>query len=194
MEEKKFNKLLKNAKTDEKAFNELYSYYYKRIVYEITSYAGVDLAYDVAQIFFLNIIQREKPFNFVHYPTAWVYTCCRNIAKKIMVNNEKYILIDDNIEAESVIGHDNLTIDLEWIDTVQPLVSDFDEETRKMLYLLYVKGYSLKEIAIITNIKYAAVRKRHSRVMKHLKEKFENEENSNENSRIFNYEVFRHGN
>lgn len=194
MEEKKFNKLLRKAKTDEKAFNELYSYYYKRIVHEITSYAGSDLAYDVAQIFFLNIIQRKKPFNFVHYPTAWVYTCCRNIAKKIMVNNEKYILIDDNIEAESVIGHDNLTIDLEWIDTVQPLVSDFDEETRKMLYLLYVKGYSLKEIAIITNIKYAAVRKRHSRVIKHLKEKFENEENSIENSRIFNYEVFRHGN
>ena len=193
MEEKKFNKLLRKAKTDEKAFNELYSYYYKRIVHEITSYAGSDLAYDVAQIFFLNIIQRKKPFNFVHYPTAWVYTCCRNIAKKIIVNNEKYIL-DDNVEPESLVVSDNLTIDSEWIDAVQPLVSDFDDETQKMLYLLYVKGYSLKEIAIITNIKYAAVRKRHSRVIKHLKEKFEKEKNSIDNSRILNKEVFEHGN
>lgn len=37
--------------------------------------------------YFLNIIQREKPFNFVRYPTAWVYTCCRNIAKNKYVDN-----------------------------------------------------------------------------------------------------------
>lgn len=193
MEEKRFNQLLKKAKTDEKAFNELYSYYYKRIVHEITSYAGVDLAYDVAQIFFLNIIQRKKTFKFVHYPTAWVYTCCRNIAKKIMLNNEKYML-DDNVEAESVVVSDNFTIVSEWIDTVYPLISDFDKETQKMLYLLYVKGYSLKEIAIIMNIKYSAVRKRHSRVLKHLKKKFENEKKSIDNTRILKSEVFEHGN
>lgn len=193
MEEKKFNKLLNKAKTDEKAFSELYSCYYKRIVHEITSYVGADLAYDVAQIFFLNIIQREKPFKYIHYPTAWVYTCCRNIAKKIMLNNEKYIS-DDNIDAEILVASDNFTIDSGWIDAVYPFISDFDEEIQKMLYLSYVKGYSLKEIAIITNMKYATVRKRHSRVLKHLKEKFENTKDSIENSRILNNEVFGHGN
>lgn len=194
MEEKRFNKLLNRAKTDEKAFDELYSFYYKRIVHDISSYAGRDIACDVAQIFFLGIIQRKKPFKYICYPTAWVYTCCRNIAKKIALKEEKY-LFDENIDVRSFATNESdTTVDFEWPDTVYPLISGLDETTEKILYLLYVKGYTLKEIAVITGVKYAAVRKRHSRALKHLREKLKGEKDRDGQTAALNKELFERGN
>lgn len=60
MEEIRFNKILNRAKTDVKAFDELYSFYYKRIVHDISLYAGRDIACDVAQIFFCHIFSNKS--------------------------------------------------------------------------------------------------------------------------------------
>ena len=61
---KRFNKLLKKIETDEKAFDELYDFYYKRIIFHLKGRFGEELSEDVAQEFFIKTYSREYKNGF----------------------------------------------------------------------------------------------------------------------------------
>ena len=48
-------------------------------------------------------------------------------------------------------------------------IKGLDETSRKLIYLHYWEGYSLRETAEILGIDYAAIRKRHGRIKAKLR-------------------------
>lgn len=167
LEVKRFNKLLRQAKYNEKAFDELYSFYYSRIIKHLQVRYGRPLSEDVAQEFFINLITQDKDYNYVNSPTSWVYACCENIAKRKIVYDSRYSLCGDDIDGG--IKSVNLLKQIDSSDEVERLLSIFDDETKQIIYLVYWEGYNLKEVSEILGKSYTAVRKRYSRAMKKMK-------------------------
>lgn len=161
MEARSFNRLLKSIKNDENSFNELYRFYARRIVYRLSLTYGRELAEDVAHDFFLKLIMPDHEYQYIDRPTSWVYACCDNIAKTKIKSEFKYVPLDASIECPCI--DDLVPPDL------QSAFNELDEITCKILKLYYWEGYNLEEISEMLNIKYATVRKKHSRAKAKLK-------------------------
>lgn len=163
MDAPQFNRLLNIAYKDEKAFQQLYDFYYKRIVFKFLGQFGKDLAEDVAQDFFTKIVESDKKYEYINNPTAWVYTCCANIAKTKLAKENRTVPLEEDLCAEngSDLNCDKINIGIE--------IGQLDDLTRKIIILHYWKGYSFEEISKILDITYAALRQRHRRLKKKLK-------------------------
>lgn len=100
METKEFNRLIGDIK-DAQSFDILYNYYYKKIVLRLKYIYGESLAQEVAQDFFMGLINKNgEGWGNIGYPTSWVYKCCENLAKK--KNRER--TADLTIKSGSIIG------------------------------------------------------------------------------------------
>lgn len=160
METRKFNRLLKLIAIDEQSFIELYQYYGRRIVFYLTGKYGRELAEDVSHDFFLKLISDEKDYGYIEKPTSWVYKCCDNIAKTKIRLDSKYELLNEEAAC----------IDIEFDNAeIQAALEKFDDISRQILELFYWYGYNLEEISDMLHIKYATVRKKHSRAKAKLK-------------------------
>lgn len=167
LEIKHFNILLKRAKYSEKAFDELYTFYYSRIVRHLEISYGRALSEDVAQEFFMNLIVEDKDYDYVYSPTSWVYRCCENIAKRKITYDSRYALYGDFTEKEAASSV--LLKQIEGSESVEKLLANFDDEAKRIIYLVYWEGYNFRETAEILSINYATIRKKHSRLIKKLK-------------------------
>ncbi|MDE6285347.1 MAG: sigma-70 family RNA polymerase sigma factor [Bacilli bacterium] len=163
MEARKFNRLLKSIAKDENAFDELYQFYGRRIVFHLSGIYGRELAEDVSHDFFLKLITENKNYGYIEKPTSWVYTCCENLAKTKIRLDSKYALLNEEVACKYV-EFENLE-NLE----VKTVLDNFDDVTRRIVELFYWDGYNLEEISEILHIKYATVRKKHSRAKAKLK-------------------------
>lgn len=165
MDVQQFNMLLSKAHTDAKCFGLLYSFYYKRIVMQFCKKFGKEFAEDVAQDFFIKIIKSDKKYEYINSPTAWVYTCCINIAKTKLTKENSKILFNEEFGTEANFDFDSdfekLCLDLE--------LDGLDDETKKIIFLHYWEGYCFEEISEILGISYDALRQRHKRLKKKLK-------------------------
>ena len=165
MDAQQFNRLLNNACKDEKAFELLYDFYYKRIVLQFCNYFGKELAEDVAQDFFIKLVESDKKYEYINNPTAWVFTCCANIAKTKFAKETREISFNEEFgldtNADLGLNFDKLFLGIE--------LDQLDDLTRKIVILHYWKGYNFEEIAEIIGINYAAIRQRHKRLKKKLK-------------------------
>lgn len=159
----KFNILLNNANKNEKAFEILYNFYYKRIVAQIAKNFGKEFAEDVAQEFFIRLVKSDKKYEYIKNPTAWVFTCCENIAKTKLAKENGKISFNEEIGVSSALDFDfeNTFIGTE--------LNKLDDISKEIIILHYWKGYSFEEIAGILGITYDAVRQRHKRLKKKLK-------------------------
>ena len=169
MDKLTFNRLLKKAKYNTVAFEKLFVFYYKRIVFHLTCSFGKTVAEDAAQEFFLNIIKKDYQTEITN-PTAWVYACAENIAKRMISKECDSVCLD-------TIDHTIITNNLS-ILSKEELFGDLYEELNKLsneeihiIYLIYWEGYNLKEIAEILGITYSSARQKHSRAIKKLKAK-----------------------
>lgn len=158
-----FNTLLNKAYYDEKAFERLYDFYYKRIVLHFCKYFGKDLAEDVAQDFFIKIVVSCKEYEYIKNPTAWVYTCCANIAKTKFAKETREITFNEEFGVDTDFGLDfeKLFLGVE--------LDRLDELTKKIVILHYWQGYHFEEISKILGITSDAIRQRHKRLKKKLK-------------------------
>ena len=160
MEARKFNRLLRSIAKDVNAFNELYQFYGRRIVARLSSVYGQELAKDVSHDFFLKLITENKNYGYIERPTSWVYTCCENLAKTKIRLDSKYALLNEETACKD--------IELEDLE-IKTVLDNFDDVTRRIIELLYWDGYNLEEISEILHMKYATVRKKHSRAKAKLK-------------------------
>ena len=104
----KFNLILKQCERDNKAFETLFDFYYPRIKLHIHKKFPDACADDVAQEFFLQLM-KSHGFKYVQNPTAWVFACCDNIAKRMLIGesatlpllvSENYSVSEDLVETE----------------------------------------------------------------------------------------------
>lgn len=168
MEVNYFNYLLRVLKYNQKAFTALYNYYFPRIVVHISNvFNDEKLGEDIAQEFFIKLFKMNYS-KFVVYPTAWVYKICDNLAKDVLKKEIPTSEYDDNSENrvnfdESFVANCELTEKLTQLNDV----------TQRIIYLIYWEGYSLKEISELLKIKYSTVRQLYSRGLKKLKKIYE---------------------
>lgn len=169
MEAKRFNRLLKNAPFDTKAFDELYRFYYRRVVFRLSGTYGRELAEDAAQDFFRMLITRKTPFDRIEKPASWVYTCCENIAKNKIKSDAKYVPLSESAAYADGRGDDGRAFYEALSGEVGALIEKLDDASRQIVLLHYWAGYSQKEIAEMLNMEYSAVRKRLARARDKLK-------------------------
>ena len=166
MEEKEFNKLLSALKRDPRALEKLHGYYFGRIVYHLAKTYGKTFAEDVAEDFFLWLLRAES-FPHVNYPTTWVYLQCDSIAKRRVQKEAR--LVTGEIEIEGEAPHKE-----ELFGDLYQAMKTLDETEQRIVELHYWEGYSLKEIAPMIGMEYAAVRQRHKRLLSKLKSALKN--------------------
>ncbi|MBR1746903.1 MAG: sigma-70 family RNA polymerase sigma factor [Clostridia bacterium] len=164
MDEREFNKLLAQIKTSERALKKMYDFYFYKIVYHVGKKYGKTFAEDVAQEFFLKLLRSENVVCHVQKPTTWVYLQCDSIAKRKVASENKYAYMEIGL-IESV---GNIIPTEEYSDLYAAMESLTDIE-KKIVELYYWEGYSLKELAPMVGIDYAAVRQRHKRLISKLK-------------------------
>ncbi len=120
-------------------------------------------AQDIVQEVFLKYAQRQEPFESDEHRKAWLIrvtiNMCTNLkksawSKKTTELNED-ILSSDDIESD----HNN----------VHDAVMKLPEKYRTAIHLFYFEGYSVKEIADITDQKQNAVKTQLSRARNLLK-------------------------
>lgn len=164
MDEKEFNKLLKNL-TIAKNFNKLYTFYYPKIVSHIYfKFHNKNLGEDVAQDFFLKLLDKGVD-SYIERPTAWVYTVCDNLAKDALKKNQKYVLSSENLN----LSEPDDTFENALFGEYKDCLKSLDTQTRDIIIKHFYEGYTLKEIAEISEINYGTVRQKCSRGLKKLK-------------------------
>lgn len=165
METKEFNRHLKNAHSNKKVFTKLYDEYYSKIVLHISVKFENSIAQDIAQSFFYRVISGDfKDVDYINYPIGWIYKVCDNIAINIYRKEAKYVSL-----SEFEFGY--YKDDIDDILDIKQLLNDLDDFERKIIYLHFFEGYSLKEIAYNIGIKYDNFRKKYSAILKKLSKK-----------------------
>lgn len=163
MDAKEFSRLLKTIDSDARSIDAICKFYYKRIVLHVGAKFGKQLAEDVAQDFFINLLKKGGEQTKVEFPTTWVFTCCENIAKRKLETQHACTGHDADRVCADVLTEIEMYGDLFW--EMQKL----SEESRQILYLFYWEGYNQLEIAGILGMDYAKVRQKHHRAVKKLK-------------------------
>ena len=156
-----FNRLLAALKTSARALTKLHEYYFGRIVYHLAKTYGKTFAEDVAQDFFLWLLEADG-FPVVKSPTTWVYLQCDSIAKRKVQKEARYV--NGEIEVAYDVPHKE-----ELFGDLYQAMEELDETEKSIVELFYWEGYSLKEIAPMIGMEYAAVRQRHKRLLRKLK-------------------------
>lgn len=162
-----FNKLINRIQYDTKAFDKLYCFYYDRIVNLLQFTYGFSMAEEVAQDFFMKLIMGKIKFDYIKYPTSWVYKCCENLAKRKIYydSRENEVLADEIIDYDAI----NLFEERENLIVLEEVLKVLDEDSQKIIILHYWWRYNLKEIAEILHLNFGTVRTRHRRALFKIK-------------------------
>ncbi len=170
MTPREFNICLRKIKTNIKAFNRLYNYYFPKIVVHIyVIYKNKSLSEDIAQDFFVKLLETQK-FYYIKFPNAWVYTVAENIAKNIIAKEK--INLTEPIDDIQACAYDTYAYEL--FGDYWEKLNQLDELTRKIMIMRIFEGYRYQEIAHLMNMKVDTVRQKYSRGIKKLKKMSQN--------------------
>lgn len=179
MKKDEFNKLLALIKTNKSALERICDFYYPRIIMHISLKFNKNIAEDVAQEFFLNLLKAQR-FNYVECPTSWIYKSCENLAKKKLINQEIFSedLLFDNENYICGLFEKNYDVwfaDICNKDVVSKMFDLIEDDiTKKVFYMYYFEGYNLREISEMLNIKQSTIKQKHARTIKKLKDFLKN--------------------
>lgn len=108
-------------------------------------------AQDICQNVLMKLIERQEPFSSAEHEKAWVVRATANACKDLM--RSAYRRTAAPLEAAAAspapeAPHDSAVLDA---------VMDLDEKYREAIYLHYYEGYSIAEIASLTDRSASAV-------------------------------------
>ena len=167
MDAKRFNKLIARIATDNSALEEIYSFYYDRIVFHLSCYYDNEISKDATHELFMRLIQGKIHGRDIRYPTAWMFKCAENIAKAYACVENKSVEYNDALCGEYLDAELSL-------DNIEYYIEELDAIDKKIIRLYYVAGYSLKEISIVLKLSYPNVRQRHRRAIKKMRKRISN--------------------
>lgn len=163
METYKFNYIIKNIHKV-KAFDALYDFFYRRIVFHLKYIYGDALAQEVAQDFFLQLIHKENiGSEYIEYPASWVYKCCENLAKKKLAKEK-----NERISAPELLLEYEQQFEIEVYGDLYDTIKSLEGDSQKIIRMYYWEGYNFKEISAIMHIKAGTIRQKHSRALKKI--------------------------
>lgn len=163
MDTRKFNFLIKNIRVA-KYFDILYDYFYRRIVFHLKYTYGVEFAQEVAQEFFIQLINRKsEKIHYVQYPTSWVYKCCENLAKR-KISQE---VTASELSSDFLLKKEQ-QYEVEIYGDLYDVIKALDADSQRILRMYYWEGYNFKEISNILQIKAGTIRQKHNRALKKI--------------------------
>lgn len=165
MNAKEFNELIKLRNTTNEKMQELYEYSFPIIVLHIERKYGVIPGDDVAQDFFVAIMEHGVNRE-VRHPAAWM----RKVAERIYLR--KYV---NPHEVSNVEIFESVAYEMEYSDVFgdyQHLADKLEEKEYDFLYRYVVERYTLREIGQMLGISEKAAKQRLYRIRNKLK-KFE---------------------
>ena len=109
---------------------------------------------EVVQESFLKLWMQEYPGNFEHYPKAWLYRVCRNMAIDHL-RKEKRLSLEDNLE--EVLSTPCVSESLFDASTIMQEIAKLDALEQEALVLKFNDELSYKEIAELTGASVSLV-------------------------------------
>lgn len=164
MKAEKFNRLLGSMESDFEAFEKIYSYYYKRVVYRLCQFYRRAIAEDAAQEFFQKLYRMTR-IEYVKDPAEWLYSSCSVIAEKLTAEEERNVEYDEKNLGKEGITYMKTTNEFEEMLKILP-----NETDRRIMRLHILYGYTQKHISEQMGINYDAVRQRITRAKQKIKE------------------------
>ena len=159
-----FNRQLNRLASDKRALEALYAEYALPMkAHLLRRFGSLVSAEDVTQDVFVKLLSLRDPPR-VEYPASWLYTLADNRAKDILRATHPEAALEEGLAAPFDL--DRTIVNAQTRRALEAL----DEDVRRILYLHFWEGYSLKEIAAESGMSYANVRVKVSRAYRKLKE------------------------
>ncbi|WLR54571.1 sigma-70 family RNA polymerase sigma factor [Mesobacillus subterraneus] len=168
-------------KGDERAANELVSFYYRPIyafVYRQTF--DKELSLDLTQEIFIGMLQSIQGFDHERGSfKSWLYRIATNhVVDYFRSRSYKYERIIDSVEDVDVPEHYDFTVELEYREVIEKagaFVNELDSFSQQVMRLKLFAEYTFQEIASLLERPESSVKTRYYTVMKKLKEEMEAE-------------------
>lgn len=109
---------------------------------------------EVVQESFLKLWKQEFPGHFEHYPKAWLYRVCRNLAIDIL-RKDKRIRFEDNLE--EVLSCPCVSESLLQASQIMAEINKLSKAEKEVLVLKFNDDLSYKEIAEVTGLSVSLV-------------------------------------
>jgi RNA polymerase sigma-70 factor, ECF subfamily len=183
MQEMQEIELVQSARTDPRAFGELYQRYLGRIYRYLRARTRCEEdAADLTQQVFLQALAAIPGYREQGLPfAAWLFRIARNIAidarrhRKLTLD---WDLLPEALHPRSEQEHDPATgvLQREAIEALRALLLGLDSDKRELIALRFVAGLTAREIAAIVGKNEAAVQKQIVRTLHALKEQYHGEQ------------------
>lgn len=147
---------------------------YSDVVYRLCLYKTnkEDIAKDLTQEVFFRLWKSLSSFKKINKPKQYIYQITRNLIVDYYKTNKTIslnLLQEEGFEPESKENSNELLSD---VLILKEIIESLDKEFRDVIYLRFVEGMSVKEIALTLNISENLASVRINRGKKKLQEKF----------------------
>ena len=170
--------LVRAAREDPAALGALYARYRARLYWYLRTRAATDEdAADLTQQVFLHVWaalpryhERGRPF------AAWLFRIARNVAANAARRRRETIALDavsGTLPADAVGDPEGAALHNEALARLQVLLHGLDADRRELLALRFAAGLTAREIAAVVGGREGAVKRRLSRTIRLLKERYD---------------------
>lgn len=173
-------KLIKkiNKKRDRQAANELISLYYKEIyTYIYMQLSDKDLAMDITQEVFMNMLESLHRFDESKALfRTWLYKIATNkIIDYYRSKQYKYRNLFENVDNVELKENDNFIVKLENkedVEKIQNIVNSLDTQNQEIFRLKIFSEMKFDEISDILNIPVSTIKSKYYRLINKVKNEF----------------------
>lgn len=168
------NLVVRIAKGDKKAFDELYNRYNKQLFSFFMKMLSRDRekCEDFLQDLFMIVIEKPHYFDSARRFKPWLYSIAHNMIKNEYKKLEVRKIMDKNAETEYIKSNssspESLTQDALFSIKLDSLLSKIDPEVKEAFILKYKVGFQIDEIAKMMNVKEGTIKSRLFYVKKYL--------------------------
>lgn len=144
---------------DEKAFNEIYKRYAKRMLFFFYTrlYQDEQKSQDCLQDLFIKVLDKLETFDANQRFSSWVYAIASNMCKNEYRKNERswkeahYFDWTQLIDPKAFGSFDSESDKLLFIDSLQEQLSEMSDDNRMIFLLRHQDGLTIPEISDIVN-------------------------------------------
>ena len=165
--------IMKNTKNKKIFFEKLFSEY-SDVIYRLALYKtdNSNLAHEITQETFLRVWKTILLDKEISNPKSYIYQITRNlITDNYRKTKESSLdkLVEDGFDYSNNKAEQSIKTD---ISLLRSCINNLDEIYREPIYLKYVEGYRVKEIAKILDVSENVISVRINRATKQLQDLF----------------------
>jgi RNA polymerase sigma-70 factor (ECF subfamily) len=173
--------LLQAARTDPNAFAQLYERYEPRIYRYLRARAGRDGdAEDLTQQVFVQALDALPRYQDRGLPlAAWLFRIARNVSTNALQRRRSALawdLLPESLHPLTQHSPESQVLLREELEWLHVALAELDRDKRELMLMRFGANLSVAEIASVLGKSEASVYKQLSRVLRKLKERYDDEE------------------